>query len=141
MTPDEANLSGEQRLKSRRRRFYRYLAIALIASIIAGMVSGVLSAFYDAGTIPLWVPLLACAVVAVALIWFTYDYFRRVDELDLMDNLWAHLTGLYAGVIAFGVWYFLADLGVTQSPTALAIVAITMLATFAAYGLRKLGLR
>ncbi|MBD59856.1 MAG: hypothetical protein CL808_07035 [Citromicrobium sp.] len=141
MTQNDAEISGERRFRSRRRRFFRYVVIALVASLFAGMVSGTLSQFYEVGLIPVWAPVLACALLVAALVWFTYDYFKRVDELDLKDNLWAHTIGLYGGVIAFGVWYFLADLGLIRSPSALAVVAIMMIVTFAAYGLRKLGWR
>ncbi|GAB5347622.1 hypothetical protein [Alteriqipengyuania sp. 357] len=142
MTADENTTgSGEERLKVRRHRFIRYFVIAIALSALAGLLSGALSKFYEAGDVPLWVPVLACLTVVVGLVWATWDYFRRIDELDLMDNLWAHTIGLYGGIIAFGVWFFLADLGVAETPNALAIVAVALIVTFAAYGLRKLGLR
>jgi intracellular septation protein A len=141
MTKDDGNLSGEQRLKARRRRFYRYLAVAFVVSMIVGMLSGGLAAFYEDGAVPLWIPLVVCVAVALAFAWFTYDYFRRVDELDRMDNLWAHLIGFYGGLIVFGVWYFLAELDLAAKPSAVATVAIMAGLTFVAYGLRKLGLR
>ena len=84
---------------------------------------------------------MVCVAVALAFAWFTYDYFRRVDELDRMDNLWAHLIGFYGGLIVFGVWYFLAELDLAAKPSAVATVAIMAGLTFVAYGLRKLGLR
>lgn len=141
MTMNDADMSGEVRHKRRRRRFYRYVALAFLASLFGGMVSGSMTRFYENGLIPLSIPLLAGAILVVGMLWFTRDYFRRVDELDLMDNLWAHLIGLYGGIIVFAVWYFLAGLGVTRGPSALAVVAAMLFITFAAYGVRKLGLR
>ena len=141
MKPNEPKLSGEQRLKAGRRRFFRYFTIALVLSALAGLLSGTLSSFYEKDIVPVWVPIVVCGLVALGVAWGTYDYFKRVDELDLMDNLWAHTIGLYGGIIAFGVWFFLADLGLAETPSALGIVVISLIVTFAAYGVRKLGLR
>lgn len=141
MTKSDPDLSGEARLKRRRSRFYRYLGLAFLVSIVAGMASGTMVSFYENGLIPLWLPLLAFAIAAAGLVWFTRDYFKRVDELDRMDNLWAHLIGLYGGFIVFCFWYLLADLGVTGEPSGLGVVGAMLLITFAAYGARKLGLR
>ncbi len=141
MTDSDILASGEERLRKRRHAWWRYLALAFAGSVIAGLVSGYLAGAYTNGTIPLWLPVAACIVVIVLLGWMTRDYFRRIDELDLMDNLWAHLFGLYGGVSLFGGWFFFADLGLTGYPTAPAIVLAMFLFTLAAYGLRKLGLR
>ncbi|UIP05826.1 hypothetical protein LY632_08900 [Erythrobacter sp. SDW2] len=141
MTDTDTLSSGEQRLRRRRNAWWRYLALAFAGSVVAGFASGYLAGAYQNGTIPLWLPVTACIAVIVLLGWMTRDYFRRIDELDLMDNLWAHLFGLYAGISLFGGWYFFADLGLTGYPTAPAIMLAMLVFTFAAYGLRKLGLR
>ncbi|MBB3032941.1 hypothetical protein [Alteriqipengyuania lutimaris] len=141
MTRTDPEPTGEARLKKRRNRFYRYVALALLGSLIAGMAGGVMGGLYEDGEAPVWVPLLACAILAIGLIWFTRDYFKRVDELDLMDNLWAHLCGVYGGMIVFGIWYFLANIGLVPFPSALAIVSVMIFIICAVYGLRKLGLR
>ena len=141
MTKADRDLSGEARMKLRRSRLYRYLGLVFLGSLIAGMAGGAMANLYEDGAIPLWLPVLACAIVAIGMAWFMRDYFRRVDELDVMDNLWAHLIGFYGGAIVFGVWYFLADLGLVGGPSALALFALMMSISAAAYGLRKLGLR
>jgi len=133
--------SGEARARARRKAFYRYFGLAFLVSLIVGLVSGGLVASYEDGVIPLWMPLLAIVAAALAMIWFTRDYFRRIDELDLMDNLWAHLAGLYGGVIVFWVWYFIAELGLVAPPEASAIIGSMILIVFVAYGARKLGWR
>lgn len=133
--------SGEQRLAAKRNRFWRYVAIAFMLSALAGFFSGWLVISYQDGTVPLAVPLIVIGIGMAALVWFTRDYFRRVDELDLMDNLWSHLIGLYGTLIFYGAWYFLHDLGITTEPTALGVIIALIFITFAAYGLRKLGWR
>ncbi|MGB7408408.1 MAG: hypothetical protein WA908_07870, partial [Pontixanthobacter sp.] len=110
--------SGETRHKKRRRAFWRYSAIAFLFALIAGFLSGVTNELFIDGTIPIAVPLGLLAAVSIAAVWFTIDYFKRIDELDLMDNLWAHMSGLYIGVWAFGVWYIIAQLGISEQPQA-----------------------
>ena len=138
---DSDTPSGEVRARARRNAFYRYLALAFLVALLVGLVSGVLLAGGSNGDIPQWVSLLTIVVVAIGFAWFTRDYFRRVDELDLMDNLWAHLVGFYGGLIVTSVWVFVALLGLAEMPGALAVVLSMSLLTVIAYGLRKLGLR
>lgn len=142
MTDNDAKLSGEERYSKRRRAFWRYLIITLVAFMVAAFFSGFIQRSYRDGDVSLWVPMLAGAALLVAMIWFTWDFFRRVDELDLMDNLWAHLIGQYGAVFGFMGWYFLADLGLLASyPTAISVIIIMLVTTFLAYGARKLGFR
>ena len=128
--------------KEKRKRFFKYLAIAMLGFAVVGYFAGFFTARFEAGAVPLAVPLLIGAITALALIYFTWDYFRRVDELDLMDNLWSHLIGQYGALLLFLGWYFLAELGVTSTyPTAIAVILTMGGTTFIAYGLRKLGWR
>ena len=138
---NEQGLSGEARLKARRRKFWMYFAAALLVSMIAGLLSGMSAKLYQDGTIPVWLPVLALFIVIAGLICGTWQYFRSIDEIDLMDNLWAHTIGLYAGVLSYLAWFILADMQIVGDPSAMAIVAIALIATGAAYGLRKLNIR
>ncbi len=141
MTENNPSPSGEQRLKDHRRRFWRYVTIAFIASLLAGLGFGFVLGAHEDGNLPLWLPVSLGIVVLLALVWFTWDYFRRIDELDLMDNLWAHLIGLYGGLFVFGIWTFGHELKFFQEPTAIGIVLAMISIMFLAYGARKLGLR
>ncbi|WFL77006.1 hypothetical protein P7228_13565 [Altererythrobacter arenosus] len=137
----DAMPNGEKLLQTRRRKFWRYMSISLVVFGAAGFLSGYLTDAFQAGEVPLWLPLAVIAVTIVALIYSTRDYLRRIDELDLMDNLWAHLIGFYGGLISFGAWYLLAELGVTTQPNAEAIIIAALAVMLATYGLRKLGWR
>ena len=138
---DEAKLSGEARLKTRRRKFFRYFTIAMIVAAAAGLLSGLATSMYEDGALPIWVPILATIVVVAGFVWFSWDYFKRIDEIDLQDNLWANTIGMYVGVITFAAWWFVADLGLVDTPPAIAIVGIMFAATMVVYGLRKLNFR
>ncbi len=138
---NNATLTGEQRLKSRRNRFLRFCAIGVFAAMLVGFFSGMSTQWFRDGTIPIWL-LFGMLIAAVAgFVYFTYDYYRRVDELDLLDNLWANTVGLYGYFIVLGSWYFLHDAGLVIPTDHFAITVATLAILFIAYGVRKLGIR
>ena len=134
-------LSGEARERQRRRNFWRYFGLAMLASLFAGLVSGFASGAFLDGELPLWVPLLAGAIVLLGFVWFSFDYYRRIDELDLMDNLWANLIGIHIGVPVIGGWWFLSEIDLTRAPTGIEALFVFMASVGLAYGLRKLNFR
>lgn len=138
---DAEPLSGELKLKARRSAWIRYFIIAVLISFGAGLGTGYLSGLFESGELPIWTLYAAWAVVLAGLAWFTRDYFRRIDELDLADNLWSHLIGYYVTLWAFGLWYVLYDIGRAPEPTALPVIAFMLVTTFVVYGARKLGIR
>ena len=75
--------NGETKLKTRKREFIKYLVLVFLAALASGMVSGYLTESYLAGAVGLWLPLLTGFVVLIGLVWFTWDYFGRIDEIDL----------------------------------------------------------
>ncbi|MGB3473046.1 MAG: hypothetical protein WBA51_19690 [Erythrobacter sp.] len=141
MTNSDNSSTGEQRLRARRRSFWRFMAIGAVVSALAGFFAGFFSGALADGAVPLWATLALLAAAVAGMAWFTFDYFRRIDEVDLLDNFWAHLWGQYIAVTVFLVWYFLAELKLVIYPSAFAIICAMILGTFGIYGLRKLGLR
>lgn len=81
------------------------------------------------------------AVATVGFIWFCREYFRRVDELDLQDNLWSSLIGFYAFSVALPVWAVLHELHQLPAPDAWMLWGLSAVAATLAYGWRKLGTR
>jgi hypothetical protein len=137
----ENNVTGEARLKQRRRGFIKYVAIAMAIAFGAGIGSGVLGAFVALDRLPAWPLWIVWALVTAGFVWFSRDYFRRVDEVDLMDNLWASLIAFYVYVILFGSWWLFADLGLLGPMNHFAIFWVTLAAGIIAYVARKLGWR
>lgn len=137
----ETALSGEEREKRRRRSFWRYLGLAMAASALAGLLSGYLSGSYLEGELPIAVPLFAGVIALVGFVWFSVDYYRRVDELELMDNLWANLIGMHVGVLAIGGWWFLSDIDLVRAPSGIEALFVFVAAVGLSYGLRKLNFR
>ena len=140
-TSDPAAPTGETRHTTRRRSFFRYLIVAIVVSLLAGMASGAGAAMVESGTLPPAALYLALALLVPAMIWFTRDYFRRIDELDLLDNLWASTIGLYFYIIAYALWFIVADAELVGESHSFGLFIATLGVTLGAYLLRKLGLR
>jgi hypothetical protein len=145
MTDNDAALSsptsGEARLKAKRNAFLRYFSLAMLAGFAAGIASGVAAAMVEDGSLPKGVLIALWAVTIGLFVWFSRDYFRRVDELDLLDNLWASTIGLYGYIAVFGTWYLFHDVGIAPEMDQIAIMLATLAITTAAYIARKLGWR
>ncbi|QZH74852.1 MAG: hypothetical protein JY451_14570 [Erythrobacter sp.] len=139
--PDQTALSGEARLKARTRKFWTFLALGFALSLAIGFFTGTAGALYEGGTLPGWTIYALWGVALAGFSWFTWEYFRRVDELDLMDNLWAAIIAFYFYVLAMPSWWLFNDLGLAPEPDHIVIYFSTVLVMFIAYGLRKLGLR
>ncbi|WP_120078603.1 hypothetical protein [Aurantiacibacter odishensis] len=141
MTDTSETLSGEARLKIRRNRFWTFCALGFAVAIVAGFVTGYAADLLVDGVLPGWSFFLMWGVALVSFTWFTWSYFRRVDELDLLDNLWASLIAFYFYFVAMPSWWLFHDLGLAPEVDHIAIYFATAVVMFAAYGLRKLGLR
>ncbi len=137
----DAEICGETRLRSRRAAFRRYIGLAFIAGAIGGFATGALGRMAAQDAVPAELLGGFWALIVVAGIWFTRDYFRRIDELDLLDNLWASTTALYAFFITAGSWYILHDTGLAPEPDFAATALFTFAVLIIAYAARKLGWR
>ncbi len=133
--------TGEARLKARSRRFWSFCALGFGVAVVIGVVTGTAGALYQAGSLPGWLIYAFWGLTLAAFGWFTWEYFRRVDELDLMDNLWAGIIGFYFYFVAAPSWWLFHDIGLVRAPDQIAIYVATVFVMFATYGLRKLGLR
>lgn len=134
-------LSGEARLKAQRNRFWSFCAAGLAVAVAVGFGTGWVSDLFLQGKLPGWSMYLAWGLALTSFAWFTRIYFRRVDELDLLDNLWACMIGFYFYAIAMPSWWLFASLGLAPEVNHIMIYLAAFVITFAAYGFRKLGLR
>ncbi len=135
MTSPETNstssLSGEARLHQRSRRIRNVWIAALSVGFLGGMAFGLA----DGGALPLspalfWtlLALVAGGVVAVN-VWF----IRRVDELEVMDNLWASFVGVIAHILIGAGWVAAAARGYAPAPDVPAVLMATLVVTLLAY--------
>ncbi|APE28716.1 hypothetical protein BMF35_a1887 [Aurantiacibacter gangjinensis] len=122
-------------------RYLRFCAIGYAIAAAVGVASGFLSDQFESGAIAGWV-IVALWVLAVAgFAWFSVEYFRRVDELEIAHQLWAGTIALY--VYLFGapsIWFF-EDIGLLIGVPHYAIYLVTGATFILVYGWRRLGLR
>lgn len=144
MMPDKPvarNVTGEERLRIRQRSFFRYCAIAFVAALLVGVATGYLGVLIEDGELPVWLVYVTSALLVGGFVWFTRDYLRRIDELDLMDNLWACMIGFFFYYVTFPVWNSLASFDLAPPVDNWVLWIGTTIVMFAAYALRKLGFR
>ena len=133
--------SGEGRLKERRKRLWRFTLGGFFFAVGLGLFTGRFFTWIaESALSPLWViPVLA--VMVAVFVWFSIEYFHRVDELDWLDNLWAAHIGMYAYFIITFCWYFLAKGGLVVAPQTMPTFLMVCAVVAGAYALRKLGWR
>ncbi|RIV88817.1 hypothetical protein [Aurantiacibacter zhengii] len=141
MTDKTDTFSGEARLKSRRNSLWRFCAIGTGIAAGVGLVAGYAGGLYADGTLPAWALFATWVVAVMSFAWFSWEYFRRVDELDMLDNLWCCLFGLYFYIVAFPSWWLFHDLGLAPEINHVAIYLATLGIGAVVYIARKLGLR
>lgn len=144
MTPDEPavpHVTGEERLRVRQRSFFRYCGVAFAVALVAGAATGYLGSLIEDGRLPVWLVYITSLMLVAGFAWFLRDYLRRIDELDLMDNLWACLIGFFFYYVAFPIWNSLAAFNLAPTVNDWWLWIATTIVMFAAYGFRKLGFR
>ena len=130
--------SGELRLKQRRRTFIRFALLGMAAALGAGFALGWT---LGADMMQPWLAILGMIALAALFAWFTVEYFRRIDELDLLDNLWASTVGAYFYALALPAWYLAHEAGAAPPIDHWLIYGATFTAVLIAYIARKLGVR
>ncbi len=129
--------TGEQRLRERRRSFWTFSIAGMVVALPVGICIGYLLRQGRDGVYSPAAALIAMAIATAAFVWFSIGYYRRIDELDLADNLWAAFIAIHALLIAYPTWLMLSVLGLTPEPSAQGLFFGTIGATFLAYGWRK----
>lgn len=133
--------SGEQKLRRRKKAFWTFLALGMVISLIAGLASGIVGANVEDGLLAPWVLFPIIGAITIGFIWFSYRYYKAIDELDLMDNMWANTFGMYGFVIIAGIWILLEQAKLTGPPETMFILFASIAISLLAYLARRLGLR
>ncbi|ANY20814.1 hypothetical protein A6F68_02314 [Tsuneonella dongtanensis] len=129
--------SGEARLRRRRLAFWRFSLLGGAIAVVAALGLAHLANAAATGTASVVLTLLAIALGVSAYTWFSVAYFRRVDELDLVDNLWASHFATTALAIGYPAWLLLERAGLAPQAQASSMWMATFGALLIAYAIRK----
>ena len=114
---------GEQQEARRRRIFWMCVGGMLIAGMVLGLFTGITAASKDIASAEIWTKIpqsLAVGVIAVSLAAFVYGcwrFYKAIDEVELVDNLWASTAAYYLYATLFPVWWALGKADVLPEPS------------------------
>lgn len=133
--------AGERQEQARRRRFLTIVAALCGMGAVVGSVGGYLFARSELTGQPVGVsPLIAWAAVIAAVLAFAYGcwvYYKTIDEVDLVDNLWGSTAGFYAYAVLFGSWFALDFVDAAPSINHVAIFWVSLTFAGLVYVYRK----
>lgn len=129
--------TGEQREAKRRRNFWLMTGGLMAAGMIAGMLSGLFEKDSGLTLDPAWA-VAFILIIFVTFVWLSIVFFKRVDELELADNLWAGLFGIYFYIAAQPSWHVLHQVDLVGPIQPWPIYFATLFVSIAAYLGRKL---
>lgn len=139
---NDTQMSGEDRLRARRAKFWKTIVVFMIVAAVAGFVSGLTTGF--TGKDITMIPALAVAGVIAGLVGFvalSVWFYRTVDELEVADNLWASMIGFYVYAAALPAWWALREAGVAPAINHWAIYIASVAAATIVYLWRKIANR
>ena len=133
-----------ERQEARRRRIFRMsVGWLFVAGMVLGLFTGIAAASRDVEIGEIWTQIpqsLALSVIAVSLAIFLYGswrFYKAIDEVELVDNLWGSTAAYYAYAILFPLWWALGKAGVLPEPSDWAIYFIALGGGALAYLWRK----
>jgi peptidoglycan/LPS O-acetylase OafA/YrhL len=101
---DTSRLSGEERLRARRRVVFAAAVIMSLAGFAIGFVTG----FIGPESLPAWMAIVISIALVIVVLGGSWIYFRNTDELELQDNLFSAAGGLSVYVLGYPIWTLLA---------------------------------
>ena len=133
-----------ERIEARRRRFF-WLSIGVMAAAGAGLgfVVGATAALKDLAIGEIWIALpqlFVVALLSVSLAGFLYGtwrFYKAIDEVELVDNLWGSTAACYIYAILFPLWWALSKAQLVSAPDDWAIFYTALGGGMLAYLWRK----
>ncbi len=145
MTENSVSEPGEgERAEARRRKmFWTGLGVIMVGGAITGLLIGMSAAHNDFKSDAIWTDVpqpLAVAIISASLFAFIYGcwrFFKAIDEVELVDNLWGSTAAYYVYATLFPLWWVLAKVGVLPALNDWAIYVIALGGGGAVYLWRK----
>lgn len=138
-----AMMDGEQRHAQYRRRFWRTLGIAGLGGLPigfaigfgAGYTEGDFNAFWNWA--PDWLVIALLVFAAATILYGSWRFYKSIDEVELLDNLWANSAAYGAYALLFPAWWVLGKTGIAPEPNHWLIFLAALGAGLVAYLGRK----
>ena len=114
---------GERREARRRRIFWLSVGGLFAGGMVMGVFTGFTAAHNDVAFEEIWTQIpqrLAIGVIAVSVALFVYGcwrFYKAIDEVELVDNLWGSTASYYVYAILFPVWWALGKANVLPEPS------------------------
>lgn len=138
---DDAKISGSQRLRIRNRHNLIAYTIGALIVILLASWSGYIGELIDTAAFGPWLAASAWIAGIALFVLLGVRYYRRADELIILDNIWAGAAAFLAYATLFPSWLLFYDLGLSGEPDRVIIYIVVMTVAVLAYGARKLGWR
>jgi drug/metabolite transporter (DMT)-like permease len=132
-----APANGERKLRAQEVR----RATPQVLLVVLGLVAGIVLALSEENWLPRLPPALAwvgAALLAAAVVGLNAIWIRRVDEVEISDQLWSSFVGLQAFILTATCWELLAATGAATPVHRYGLYLATFTATCAAYFWRRL---
>jgi hypothetical protein len=139
----EVMTSGEELHAANRKRFWRTLSLAGVGGIPVGFAVGLgfglsrgdINAFWTGA--PAWLVIALVTLSAAGFLWGSWRFYRSIDEVERLDNLWSSSAAYAAYAIIFPCWWALGQAEIAPVPNDWMIYLIALLIGLLAYGKRK----
>lgn len=131
---------GEAAEAAGKRRFWTILGTLFV---VGGVVGAGAAAYetdaggFMTGRLPPAFAIAAAIVTTLALVIGTVLFYRRIDEVERSDNIWAGAIAANLLMIGYPSWFFLWRGGIIGEPSHLVLIALLYGVTVAAYFYRK----
>ena len=117
------NIGEGERLAARRRRlFWLSIGVLGIAGAIVGLATGYVAAHQEVAPGEIWSSLpkpLAVSIIAISFGLFVFGcwrFYKAIDEVELVDNLWGSTASYYVYATLFPLWWALNKADVVGEP-------------------------
>ncbi len=132
---------GEAANAAKRRTLWLVIGVLFAVGFVGGLSTALVEEVTDGGwmtgTVPPWFALVAAAGTVLALVVGSWIFYRRIDELERHDNMFAGAVGANVVMVGYPVWFILWKGGWLPEPEHSLLFAALFVATMATYLYRK----
>jgi hypothetical protein len=140
MANREANMDDRPGERAERARSRTFAMVCAGLVLVGGIIGAALSYLYhsEAHLLPRHWAVAVTLLYLVGTCLGSWLFFRRIDEVELRDNLLAGTVAIYFYAMLYPAWFFLWKGGLVAEPDHQALFIATMAALSVAYFWKKI---